>query len=73
MVTPDSGLEPWRWASSRTKEGAFRGQRGDSLVKNLKKEYPKLEQINGNTRLDTLPDKLGVDSLDGVLKELRKN
>lgn len=56
----------------RTSKGTFRRERGDSLVKNLKKEYPELENINGNTKLQTLRDRFGVDSLDQVLKKLRK-
>jgi hypothetical protein len=55
----------------RTNSGTFRRERADSLVKNLKKEYPELKDINGNMKLGTLRDKLGVDSLDQVLKELR--
>ena len=55
----------------RTEKGTFRRERADSLVKNLKKEYPELRNINGNTKLGTLRDQLGVDSLDQVLKKLR--
>ena len=56
----------------RTERGTFRRERGDSLIKNLKKEYPELKPINGNMRLDTLRDRLGVDSLDQALRVLRK-
>jgi len=55
----------------RTERGTFRRERADSLIKNLKKEYPELEHINGNMKLGTLRDQLGVDSLDQVLKKLR--
>ncbi len=55
----------------RTEGGTFRRERADSLVKNLKKEYPELENINGNMKLGTLRDRFGVDSLDQVLKILR--
>jgi hypothetical protein len=55
----------------RTDKGTFRRERADSLVKNLKTEYPELKDINGNMKLGTLRDKLGVDSLDQVLKKLR--
>lgn len=41
-------------------------------MKNLKKEYPELKDINGNMKLGTLRERLGVDSLDQVLKILRK-
>ncbi len=56
----------------RTKEGAFRRERGDALVKNLKEEYPQLEKFNGNTKLNTLRDRYGVDSLSQLLKKLGK-
>ena len=57
---------------SRNQDGRFRRERGDSLVKNLKKEYPQLKDINGNIRLDTLRERLGVDSLSKVLDKLEK-
>lgn len=57
---------------TRTEQGTFRRERSDSLVKNLKQEYPELANINGNTKLGTLREKFGVDSLDDVLKALRK-
>ena len=56
----------------RTKESTFRKERSDSLIKNLKKEYPQLENINGNTKLGTILDKKGVDSLSQLLKKLGK-
>ena len=56
----------------RNQDGRFRRERADSLVKNLKLEYLELKDVNGNTKLGTLREKLGVDSLDGVLKTLRK-
>ena len=55
---------------TRTQKGTFRRERGDSLVKNLKKEYPQLEGINGNTKLSTLREQLGVASLSKVLEKL---
>lgn len=57
---------------TRTEQGTFRRERADSLVKNLKQEYPEFAHINGNTKLGTLREKFGVDSLDDVLKALRK-
>lgn len=57
---------------SRNQDGRFRRERGDSLVRNLKKEYPQLEGINGNMRLDTLRERLGVDSLSKVLEKLER-
>ena len=55
----------------RTRSGTFRRERADSRVKELKKEYPELRDINGNMKLGTLRKRLGVDSLDQVLKKLR--
>jgi hypothetical protein len=57
---------------SRTSQGMFRKERADSLVKNLKKEYPEFEQIHGSTKLGTLKQKFGVDSLNKVREELRR-
>lgn len=57
---------------TKTGQGTFRRERSDSLVKNLKQEYPEFENINGNTKLGTLKEKFGVDSLDEVRKALRK-
>jgi hypothetical protein len=57
---------------SRTNSGKFRKERDDSLIKNLRKDYSELNGINGNMKLGTLKDKLGVDSLSEALKELRK-
>lgn len=55
---------------TRTVGGTFRRERADSLIKNLKKEYPQLKNINGNMKLGTLRDRLGVESLSQVLKKL---
>jgi hypothetical protein len=41
-------------------------------VKNLKEEYPEFKNVNGNTKLGTLKDKFGVDSLNEVREALRK-
>lgn len=57
---------------TRNQSGRIRKERSDSLVKNLKKEYPEFEGINGNTKLKTLEKKFEVDSLDKVRKILRE-
>jgi hypothetical protein len=57
---------------TRNKNGEFRRERADSLVKNLKKEYPEFRDVNGHTKLGTLKKEFGVDSLDDVRKALRK-
>lgn len=58
---------------SRNNNGEYRRKRVDTKVQNLKKTYPEFENINGNTHLGTLMDKYDTDSLDGVLRALRKN
>lgn len=58
---------------SRTQEGTFRKERGDSLAKNLRQDYSEFKKVHGSTRLDTLKDKFNVDSLNGVRKALRNN
>ena len=57
---------------TRNRNGEFRRERADSLIKNLKKEYSEFSDINGNMKLGTLREKLGVNSLDSALKVLRK-
>jgi hypothetical protein len=57
---------------SRNDDGRFRRERGDSLAKNLRQDYPEFTHVHGSTRLDTLRDRFGVDSLNAVREELRK-
>ena len=57
---------------TRNPSGRIRRERSDSLVKNLREEYPEFEGIHGNTKLGTLEKQLGVDSLSQVRKKLRK-
>jgi len=56
---------------SRNKGGEFRRERGDSLAKNLRETYPEFRKIHGSTKLETLRDKFGVDSLTDVREILR--
>lgn len=56
---------------SRTNSGRLRRERGDSLVKHLKKEYSEFDNVNGNTKLSTLEKEFGVDSLNKVRQALR--
>lgn len=56
----------------RTHAGTFRRERGDSLAKNLRGAYPEFERVHGSTRLDTLRDRFGVPSLNGIREALRK-
>ncbi len=57
---------------TRTQAGTFRRERGDSLAKNLREDYPEFDHVHGSTRLDTLRDRFGVDSLNGVREALRE-
>lgn len=57
----------------RTEEGAFRRERADSLAKNLRKDYPEFEKVNGNTKLGTLKEESGETSINGVRKWIRDN
>jgi len=57
----------------RTEKGTYRKERKDSLMKNLRKEYPVLENLHGNIKtLGGAEKALGVDSLSQVIKEARK-
>jgi hypothetical protein len=56
----------------RLKDGRIHEKRGDTLVKNLKLEYPEFADINGHTELGTLKKQFGVESLDAVRRALRK-
>jgi len=52
--------------------GTFRRERGDSLAKNLRQEYPEFEKVNGNTKLSTLKERFDATSLKDVREALRK-
>ncbi len=56
---------------SRNQDGRYREERSDALAKNLRKDYPEFNHVNGNTKLGTLKEKFDTPSLDGVLKALR--
>jgi hypothetical protein len=56
----------------RTSTGRCRKERGDSLAKNLRQDYPEFENVRGDTRLDTLRKRFGVGSVDDIRTALRK-
>ena len=56
---------------SRDEDGEIREKRGDTLVKHLR-QFSALDRFSGNMRLDTLRDKYDVDSLDALLRKLRR-
>jgi len=52
----------------RTNSGAYRRERRDARVQNLKQDYPQLREFRGNTKLGTLEDRYDVNSLNQLLK-----
>ena len=57
----------------RTEKGTFRKERTDSSMKQLKKEYPVLNNLHGNIKtLGGAEKALGVESLSQVIKAARK-
>ena len=56
---------------SRDDNGQFRRERGGSLAKNRRQDYPEFGNVHGSTRLDTLKERFGVDSLNKVREALR--
>lgn len=55
----------------RTQGGTFRRERSDSLAKNLREEYPEFDKVHGSTKLGTLKERFGADSLNEVREALR--
>lgn len=53
-------------------DGRFRRERGDSLVRNLRGEYLEFKDIDPRTKLETLRERFGVDSLNDVRRALRQ-
>lgn len=56
----------------RTEQGNFRQARGDELAGNLAKDYPEFSKVRANTRLETLRERFGVSSINGVREALRE-
>jgi len=56
---------------TKNETGKFRKERGDSLAKNLAKDYPEFRKLQPNTRLDTLEKRLGVSGVNAVRKALK--
>jgi len=55
----------------QTESGKFRKERSDTLVGTLAKEYSQLKEFNPRMKLGTLEERLGVESLNQVLKNLK--
>ena len=43
------------------------------MAKNLREDYAEFEKVHGNTKLETLKEKFGVDSLNKVREKLRND
>ncbi len=56
----------------RTEKGTIRKERDDALVRNLGRDYPLLRDFDPRTRLGTLKKIYSADSLDKLLKTLRR-
>ena len=56
---------------SRIKSGAFRRERGDSLAKNLRKDYLEFYDVRSDAKLENIKKKLDLP-LDASLKEVRE-
>jgi hypothetical protein len=54
-------------------DGKFRRERGDSHVRNLREEYPEFKDVDPRTKLKTLRERFGVDSLNKVREALRRH
>lgn len=57
---------------TKTQSGRIRKERDDTLLGTLAKDYTVLNRYNPRMKLGTLENKLKVNSLDQVLKKLRK-
>jgi hypothetical protein len=52
---------------SRTKRGPLRQKRGDTRVDTIEREYDRDFGVRGDTHLDTLLQREGVDSLNDLI------
>jgi len=55
----------------RTKSGAFTREHGNSLAKNLRKDYPEFNNVRSDAKLKNIKKNLGLPS-DAPLKDVRK-
>lgn len=56
----------------RNNDGAFRRENGNSRAGNLAKDYPEFSRVPANTKLETLRERSGATSINGVREYLRK-
>jgi hypothetical protein len=57
----------------RNENGRIERKRGDTKIENLKNQYPELKRFPGNATLRELRDRFAVDTLDGLLRVLRRS
>ena len=55
-----------------TKHGGYRKERNDSLAGNLRQDYSEFNKVDARTKLGTLKERFGVDSLNKVREKLRE-
>lgn len=59
--------------NQQTSSGQFRRKRGDSLVRNLEKEYGVDFDVRGDMKLSTYLKEKGLPSLAKALKQVSNN
>jgi hypothetical protein len=57
----------------RDRDGRIEKKHGNTKVKNLKQQYPELKNFRDDDTLGQLRDRYGADSLDELLRRLRKH
>jgi hypothetical protein len=58
--------------SHRDENGQIEKKHGNTKIKNLKGEYPELENFRNEDTLGKVLGRHGAESLDGLLDKLRK-
>jgi len=56
----------------RDKNGRIDEKHGNTKIKTLKPDYPELNNFHNEDTLSQVEDRYGVDSLDALLKKVRK-
>ena len=57
----------------RDADGRISEKHGNTKIKNLKDEYPKLKNFRNEDTLGEVRDRYGADSLDDLLRKIRAN
>jgi len=56
----------------RDANGRIEEKHGNTKMKNLKEQYPRLKHFRDEDTLSEVRERHGVDSLDGLLRKLGK-